>query len=1127
MYIKKILVIALFLPIVGFSQDTTKVKAFNFQSITRDTLVQFPVGSDSYEKIIMAYGMRCKGARISTGQNRNLGCGEWDYSCNTYIIDSTKIDSLANTTTKYIFNNYTENVLNYVLQPIYDFFRFTHTATQVNNLISENMYPLGLGINDTTILNRTTTENVSQRLWYFIDGADLLQNTNVGSGNIDGLALQVLNSVIDIPHFQIRLKSAAVNRMEWDDYSESGFQTVFLDQATLNQGINKLMFHEPFNWDGTSGILVEITVHNSAGQPDLMLTSMNGNAFVSGKEKSINLLENSYIEIDGYKGIVGNQNRSIDAWVKLNTADGEICSWGTDVTGQKWVFRTHSNGNLRVEVNGGFIIGSTNVLDNQWHHVACVLEGNNVTDIKFYVDGNLETITESENRAVNTGNNFNLRVSRGVNNRYLKGGIDRVRLWSRALSANEIKEVMWSKRTTFDQDLSFHFDLANDLTQNLVVDLSGNGRNGTIIGSFQEAVRYGMGEFRSFQLTKRPFSLFVQGNYDLSFQETLFFDSIAQLPIHVDERSVNSRGGTILSDLIAIQTQHQVWNTAIPSYVFDESLNLIQSNNITSTGTFNQENIPFWQRWPSSLEIMSLVTPYGINLDLGQKGKTWIFDVTDFASVLKNSKRIRLSRGGQNQEEMDIEFWFIKGTPPREVKNIDQIWLTEQVQPNYTQIQENTRFFPPVTYSFPNDMKYAKVRSSITGHGQQGEFIPRNHQLIAGDTTFEWRVWKACGDNPVYPQGGTWIYDRAGWCPSMATDLYEWDVTRFVKDKKITVDYTVVSGDGDSRYIVNHQMVTYGEINHQLDARITEITQPTNRVEYARYNPMCDNPKIIIQNAGKENITDVLITFWVNNGSIKKQHRWRGNLGFMESTEVSLLYGFDIWADGKESNNIFHAEIETVNGKKDDNAANNHYQSSFEMPIVIPSKCIVFFRTNNVANQNTLTLKNADGTTILEKKNLQNNTVYRDTLDLYWGCYTLRLDDSGGNGINFWATPNDGNGLFMITNMAGAPVHFANPDFGDFHQVNFTTNHRLSTEKTNINPLKVYPNPSNEVFHISGLDFSNTETYLFDLNGRNIQVPVKNSEYTISIDLKDYAPGLYLLQVRKNNELYTLKLIKN
>jgi len=63
--------------------DTIKVKTFHYGSNSRDTVAYFPSANLSYERIIMAYNMRCKNGLVSNGTERNLGCGEWDYSCNT------------------------------------------------------------------------------------------------------------------------------------------------------------------------------------------------------------------------------------------------------------------------------------------------------------------------------------------------------------------------------------------------------------------------------------------------------------------------------------------------------------------------------------------------------------------------------------------------------------------------------------------------------------------------------------------------------------------------------------------------------------------------------------------------------------------------------------------------------------------------------------------------------------------------------------------------------------------------------------------------------------------------------------------------------------------------------------
>ncbi|MDZ4663744.1 MAG: hypothetical protein SGJ15_02600, partial [Bacteroidota bacterium] len=77
--------------------DTIIIKTFKYGSTSRDTMINFPNNSQTFEKIIMKYNMRCKNNLVSTQSAPNQGCGEWDYSCNTYIVDSSKIEKAAKT----------------------------------------------------------------------------------------------------------------------------------------------------------------------------------------------------------------------------------------------------------------------------------------------------------------------------------------------------------------------------------------------------------------------------------------------------------------------------------------------------------------------------------------------------------------------------------------------------------------------------------------------------------------------------------------------------------------------------------------------------------------------------------------------------------------------------------------------------------------------------------------------------------------------------------------------------------------------------------------------------------------------------------------------------------------------
>ena len=132
-----------------FSQtigDTIVVKTFKYGSATRDTVINFPNTSQTFEKIIMKYNMRCKNALISNQSAPNQGCGEWDYSCNTFIVDSTKIEKDLKTAPAILISNFTGTAFPYVNTQPYDYYDFKQTNVTINSIISETTFPVGNGI---------------------------------------------------------------------------------------------------------------------------------------------------------------------------------------------------------------------------------------------------------------------------------------------------------------------------------------------------------------------------------------------------------------------------------------------------------------------------------------------------------------------------------------------------------------------------------------------------------------------------------------------------------------------------------------------------------------------------------------------------------------------------------------------------------------------------------------------------------------------------------------------------------------------------------------------------------------------------------------------------------------------
>lgn len=166
--------------------------------------------------------------------------------------------------------------------------------------------------------------------------------------------------------------------------------------------------------------------------------------------------DDSRVVITGYKGaasILGANDRTVMAWVKTATTvpnNRGILAYGKNFGEQKWNTRlTTQNtslpikGQLRTEVNGGYIVGTTSVYDGEWHHIAVVLSGDgtpDVNELSLYVDGSLEAIHASLTKAINTVADIDFLIGDDHSNREWDGWIDDVRVYDEAMSASFIAD---------------------------------------------------------------------------------------------------------------------------------------------------------------------------------------------------------------------------------------------------------------------------------------------------------------------------------------------------------------------------------------------------------------------------------------------------------------------------------------------------------------------------------------------------------------------------------------------------------------------------------------------------------------------------------------------------------------
>ena len=135
-----------------------------------------------------------------------------------------------------------------------------------------------------------------------------------------------------------------------------------------------------------------------------------------------------------------------------------LFSYGATGNGQRFTVRLNNSANiggpqaLRLEVAGGSVVGSKLINDGWWHHIAVVLADQNndsilnLNETKLYVDGILDPISSTQFQAISTGSTF-IPCLGGSNHDatyHLAGSLDEIRIFPRALAANEISDLSLS-----------------------------------------------------------------------------------------------------------------------------------------------------------------------------------------------------------------------------------------------------------------------------------------------------------------------------------------------------------------------------------------------------------------------------------------------------------------------------------------------------------------------------------------------------------------------------------------------------------------------------------------------------------------------------------------------------------
>lgn len=179
----------------------------------------------------------------------------------------------------------------------------------------------------------------------------------------------------------------------------------------------------------------------------------------------------------GFPGIGGSQARTVAMWVKL-PADWDadhgyaLASWGTfPRAGEAWQISINPGdpsdlgapiGRLRVGTHLGFAVGTTDLRDGNWHHVAVVMYGGEQPDIAthvlLYVDGRLEPAATKTDRSINTNiasrDAVKFQLGRNLHSptgntgplaprrHFFRGWLDEVFVFDEALTLEQVRALM-------------------------------------------------------------------------------------------------------------------------------------------------------------------------------------------------------------------------------------------------------------------------------------------------------------------------------------------------------------------------------------------------------------------------------------------------------------------------------------------------------------------------------------------------------------------------------------------------------------------------------------------------------------------------------------------------------------
>lgn len=549
------------------------------------------------------------------------------------------------------------------------------------------------------------------------------------------------------------------------------------------------------------------------------------------------------------------------------------------------------------------------------------------------------------------------------------------------------------------------------------------------------------------------------------------------------------------------------------------------------------------------VDLGRLITPYA-NSNFPRTPADWsqsyLFDVTEYYPFLKDEMTLRIFYAGYSGGFTGTtKIHFIEGPRHRDVLDYEVLYMGSYAFGDATRPINDS--LGQKTLDVPNTADHGEVKVIISGHGADptncAEFCSKYYIMNIDGTEHQHQVWRDdCGSNFLYPQSGTWIWDRANWCPGdqIAPIVHPFDPgnTTNLPIRMQFQDYTA-SSNAQASYKLSATAFFFSELHFEHDAGIEVILSPTIEDKYFRHNPSCGQSELRIKNYGSETITSLKIDYKVN--ATQGSYVWNGQIASLETQDIiipleDLTSGLDLTEE-----HTFEVEITEVNGVEDENTINNKQSTTFiATPKWDGGDYEIKLKTSSAfqgqVNKAYLKIYDNADQVIYEMSIAQSNTTLTEEIKLPNGCYRMEVSTPLGLGLrafNFFMM----NGRLDVKNLnTDQAVSLPKNDFFGSLRGNFgngftqffeivNSDYIVSVhEAKNDNKVTIYPNPADHILNVK-FDGPLQEELTYKVYNILGQKVMEGKEYSnnFTISTEKLNSGNYFIEIQSNKHFETLK----